>query len=173
MIQTREPRFLFLFNNVNKMQHTWQVTVGQEDEVKSGTAATLIKLEDVPLGAVLAEPLLHNLKEKVCSRLTLEMLVDDIDWVHVESIGVSTVLQVWMKHISGLTKFWSAVDMHFSNTHAKHPLHLWKSEIHPMHTTDINEATMTGVASVLQNLIGQLGIVTTWLTKYVVLVCMW
>ncbi|KAF8231490.1 hypothetical protein L208DRAFT_1459229 [Tricholoma matsutake] len=166
-----EPRFLFLFDNVNKMQHAWQSIIGWEDEVKSGTAATLIKLKDVPPGAMLAEPLLKNLKEKVCSKLTVEMLVDDIDWAHIESIGATTVLRVWTKHVSGLAKFHSVVESCFSTTYAKHPLQLWKSEIHPMCTTDINEATTTGVASVLYNLISQLGIVGSWLNKYVVLVC--
>ena len=40
-----------------------------------------------------------------------------------------------------------------------------------MRTTDINEATTTGVASVLSNMIGQLGIVGSWLNTYVILVC--
>jgi hypothetical protein len=171
MTEIGEPRFLLLFDNVNKMQRAWQSIIGREDEVKSGTAATLIKLEDVPPGAMLAEPLLKNLKEKVRGKLTVEMLVDDIDWAHIESIGASTVLRVWTKHVSGLAKFRSAVESRFSNAYAKHPLRLRKSEIHPMRTTDINEATTTGVASVLHNLISQLGIVGSWLNKYVVLVC--
>ncbi|KAF8221552.1 hypothetical protein L208DRAFT_1382213 [Tricholoma matsutake] len=80
-----ELRFLFLFDNVNKMQCAWQSIIGWEDEVKSGTAATLIKLKDIPPGAMLAEPLLKNLKEKIRSKLTVKMLVDDIDWAHIET----------------------------------------------------------------------------------------
>jgi len=78
--QTTEPAFLLVFDNVNKMQRAWQQTVGHKDEVKSGTAATLIRLEDVPPGAMKAKPLLENMRKKERGNLTVQKLLDDIDW---------------------------------------------------------------------------------------------
>ncbi len=36
------PQFLLLCDNVNKQKRAWQATIGRKDDVKSGTAATLI-----------------------------------------------------------------------------------------------------------------------------------
>ncbi|KAK7034156.1 hypothetical protein R3P38DRAFT_3496454 [Favolaschia claudopus] len=58
------PQFLFLFDN-------------------SGTAATVIELEDVPPGALLSEPFAQKIADKARSKLTVKQLSDDIDWPHV------------------------------------------------------------------------------------------
>lgn len=172
MVQIGAPTFLLLFNNVNKMKCAWQARIGHEDEVKSGTAATLIKLEDIPDSAMLAAPVLENLKKKVRNDLTVEMLRDDINWPHIEGVGAATVLRIWIKHIPGLKKFQPSVMHLFLETYSKHLLRLRKSEIHPMRTTNIKESTTTGVASVLMNLVlGQLGVVVSWLNGYLVMVC--
>ncbi|KAG6904870.1 hypothetical protein DXG01_006553 [Tephrocybe rancida] len=173
LIELRGPRFLILFDNVNKMQRAWEPTISHGDEVKSGTAGTAIELEDIPEDAMRAEPLLHNIKKNLRTTLTVKKLYDDIDWPHIHGIGASRVLHVWTKHISGLAKFRGAVNDRFAVTHLKHPLRLRKSKIHPMRTTDIDESTTAGVASVLYNLvIGQLGVVASLLGgAWLVLVC--
>ncbi len=60
----RHPTVQILFDNVNKMKHTWRQSLGH-DGVKNGTAVTLVKLEDVPPRALEAEALLQNIQERM------------------------------------------------------------------------------------------------------------
>lgn len=60
----RHPTVQILFDNVNKMKRTWRQSL-RHDGVKSGTAVTLVKLEDVPPRALEAEALLQNIQERM------------------------------------------------------------------------------------------------------------
>lgn len=96
--EKNSPAFLLLFDNINKMQRAWQVTLGHRDQVQSGTAATLIRLEDIPSGAMDAEPFLKNLKEKKRKDLTTDQMMNDIDWDHITGVGEGTLLRVWSRN---------------------------------------------------------------------------
>ncbi|KAJ6614664.1 hypothetical protein B0H10DRAFT_1950487 [Mycena sp. CBHHK59/15] len=155
--QASEPMFLLLFDNVNKMKQAWQQTLGHRDELTSGCAATLIGLEDVPEGAMNSKELLRNVKEKKRAVLTVDKLIDNIDWKHIKGVGVATPRRVWTKHAKAM---------------GKHPLHLRKSVIHPMRSTNVDEAQTTGVASELRNLVlDQLLIATHWLNCWLIMIC--
>ncbi|KAF8193518.1 hypothetical protein K438DRAFT_1589343 [Mycena galopus ATCC 62051] len=166
------PGFLLLFDNINKMQRAWQATLGHKDEVKSGTASTVIELEDVPPGAMLSEPLVEKIKQKVRLGLTVKQLEDDIDWPHIRGIGASTVLRIWLKYIPSLSHHRAAVEELLTTKHAKHRLRLRKSKIHTVRPTNIDESTTVGVAGVLRNLvIGQLFMLPASLFKWMIMIC--
>ncbi|KAJ7804982.1 hypothetical protein B0H14DRAFT_2611861, partial [Mycena olivaceomarginata] len=90
LVQVCQPVFLLLFDNVNKMQRAWQQVLGRQDTVSSGTAATLVGLEDVTEEAMDSRPFIKNVEEKKRLNLTLDELVDDIDWNHLEGVGSGT-----------------------------------------------------------------------------------
>ncbi|KAJ7648322.1 hypothetical protein DFH06DRAFT_997294 [Mycena polygramma] len=166
------PQFLLLFDNVNKMKRTWRATLGHKDEVKSGTAATAIKLVGVLPGAFLSEPLENAVREGKRRNLTFQQLYDDIDWPHIRGIGKGTILRIWLKHIPALAHHRPAVENLFSSTHRKHVLQLRKSEIHTARPTNIDESTTAGAASVLLNLIlGQLRVIPSTLYRWMVMIC--
>ncbi|SJL12593.1 uncharacterized protein ARMOST_16021 [Armillaria ostoyae] len=58
-VGTVVPIFQIPFDNVSKTRPAWQQSLGRRDEVNSGTAATLVQLEDVLPGAFEAEPLIE------------------------------------------------------------------------------------------------------------------
>ncbi|KAF5337723.1 hypothetical protein D9611_014522 [Ephemerocybe angulata] len=172
LLQDGQPTFLLLFDNVNKMRRAWQHTSYHNDEMQSGTAATLIQLEDVPPGALSSEPLLDAQRKKRRQELTVDVLWKDINWEHIQLTGVGTILRVWVKHVPALQRFQGDVDLFFSKESAVHPLRLRKSTIIPMRPTAINEATTAGTQDVLHNLmIGQLRILPTWTHRWVIMVC--
>ncbi|KAK0438618.1 hypothetical protein EV421DRAFT_954803 [Armillaria borealis] len=142
-LDTTAPAFQ-IFDNVNKMRRTWQQSLGHRDELKSGTAATLVKLEDVTPGALEVEPLLQNIAKKERKNLTVDILQCDVDWSNLRGIGSATVLRAWLKHIPRLARFRTTVEDLFATTYAKHPLRLRKSEVHSMRSTDIDEPTTRG-----------------------------
>jgi hypothetical protein len=145
--------------------------LGHKDEVKSGTASTIIELEDVPAGAMLSEPLVEKIKQKVRLGLTVKELEADIDWEHIRGIGAATVLRIWLKYIPSLSHHRTTVEELLTTKHAKHRLRLRKSKIHTAQPTNIDESTTVGVASVLQNLVGQLFILPMSLFKWMVMIC--
>ncbi|KAJ7085341.1 hypothetical protein C8R43DRAFT_1142534 [Mycena crocata] len=166
------PGFLLLFDNVNKMQRAWQATLGRKDEVKSGTASTVIELEDVPPGAMLSEPLLEKIKQKVRLNLTVKQMQEDIDWPHIRGIGAGSILPIWLKYIPFLSHHRAAIEALFTTKHAKHRLRLRKSKIRTARPTNIDESTTVGVANVLRNLIiGQLFILPISLFKWMIMIC--
>ncbi|KAJ6549419.1 hypothetical protein DFH09DRAFT_617961 [Mycena vulgaris] len=168
----RGPGFLLLFDNVNKMQRAWQAVLGHKDEVKSGTASTVIEVEDVPPGAMRSEPLMEKIKQKVRLKLTVKQLRDDINWPHIRGVGVGTVLRIWLKYLPSLSHHRAAVEALFNTKHAKHRLRLRKSKIHTPRPTNIDEATTVGVGNVLWNLvIGQLFMLPVSLFKWMIMVC--
>ncbi|KAF7334169.1 hypothetical protein MVEN_02323000 [Mycena venus] len=144
-VQVCQPMFLLLFDNINKMQRAWQQVLGRQDTVSSGTAATLVGLEDVTEEAMDSRPFIKNVEEKKRLHLTLDKLVDDIDWNHLEGVGSGTAAGVWTKHVPSLRVHGRAVTKKFRVTYAKHRLRLRKSVVHPMRTTDIDEAPTTGL----------------------------
>ncbi|KAK7013540.1 hypothetical protein R3P38DRAFT_3206915 [Favolaschia claudopus] len=168
---TLSPQFLFLFDNVNKMQRAWQHTLGHKDELKSGTAATVIELEDVPPGALLSEPFAQNIADKARSKLTVKQLYDDIDWPHVRGIGAATILRIWLKYVPSLSPHRAAVEELFTVKHNKHRLRLRKSKIHTLRATNIDESTTVGAASVLRNFLAQLFITPVSLVNWMFMLC--
>ncbi|KAK6977142.1 hypothetical protein R3P38DRAFT_2582264 [Favolaschia claudopus] len=153
-----QPMFLLLFDNVNKMQRAWQQVLGRTDTVTSGTAATLIALEDVTEDAIDSRPVLKNIAEKKRLNLT--------------GVGAGTAVMAWTKHIPSLHRHRSAITEKFRTTLAKHRLRLRKSVIHPMRTTDIDEAQTVGVAAELHNLVvDQLQILGHWLDCCMIMIC--
>ncbi|KAK7016473.1 hypothetical protein R3P38DRAFT_2785686 [Favolaschia claudopus] len=148
------------------MQRAWQHTLGHKDELKSGTAATVIELEDVPPGALFSEPFAQNIAQKARSKLTVKQLYDDIDWPHVRGIGAATILRIWLKYVPSLSPHRAAVEVLFTVKHNKHRLRLRKSKIHTLRATNIDESTTVGAASVLRNLLAQLFITPVSLVNW-------
>lgn len=140
------------------MQRSWDQTLGHKDILRSGTAATIIRLEDVPDGALRTAPVLANIAGGARASLTVNELWDDINWTHIEGVMKSTVLRIWVKHIPALSRFRKDVKELFSDKHAKHQLRLRKTSITTLRCSDINEATTAGVATVIDDILMQLGV---------------
>ncbi|KAF7371359.1 hypothetical protein MSAN_00772000 [Mycena sanguinolenta] len=137
------PAFLILFDNVNKMKRAWRATLGHKDDVKSGTASTIIGL-----------------------------LRDDIDWDHIRGVGIGLILRTWLKYIPALASHRPAVEELFKTKYKKHILQLRKSDIRSTRLTNIDESTTVGAAAVLFNIIiGQLAVIPTSLYRWLVMIC--
>lgn len=141
------------------MIRIWDKSLGRQDQLHSGTAATLVVLEDVPDGAMDAEPYLENVRQKKRMSLTVDELEADIDWDHIAGIGAAHVLRTWVTTIPELKQYAPQVKILFTEVLARHQLRLRKSTIEPLQCSDINEATTAGVGAVLDDLLyKQLGI---------------
>ncbi|KAJ6544427.1 hypothetical protein B0H19DRAFT_1380669 [Mycena capillaripes] len=148
------PMFLLLFDNVNKMKRTYRATLGNKDEVKSGTASTVIGLVGVRPGAFLSEPLNKAIAEGKRGSLTVRQLKNDIEWT------TSAASESDSSCVSD------------SNTSSFLLVTLRRSDIRNTRLTNIDESTSVGVAAVLWNLIiGQLSVIPTALYRWLVMIC--
>lgn len=69
-IESGKPECQVAFDNVNENQKSWDASLGHADVMRSGTAATVIKLEDVPPGALKTAPVLEAVAKGVRAELT-------------------------------------------------------------------------------------------------------
>ncbi|KAI0357409.1 hypothetical protein OH77DRAFT_1422261 [Trametes cingulata] len=168
-VKDGQPTFQLLWDNVNKHRKAWQTTLSNQSDMQNGTAATVVKLEDVPEGALRLTPLLESLEKQERLNLTVDVLRKDIDWRHIKGVGTGTLLRIWLKYISALTSHRHDVERMFSETHKKHPLRLRKSEVQSLRCSGIDESTTVGTWQLLMDIIkNQLGITLDWLYDHVV-----
>ncbi|KAG8763876.1 hypothetical protein FRC12_008369 [Ceratobasidium sp. 428] len=151
---------MFISDNLNRHVIPRHETVGNRNVMKSGTAATLVLLEDVPVGAFDRQPYVANLLLGRRQSLTVEELYSDIDWAHLEQVGTATIMRLLVDNVKALRHLKPDVEKLFEDTNfcAKSPLATRKSYIYPMATSGINEGTPAGASQVLDNLVDQMAI---------------
>ncbi|KAJ8509558.1 hypothetical protein ONZ45_g8295 [Pleurotus djamor] len=144
--------FVIVFDNINKHHRAWHQTVANVDEVRSGTAATLVEMVDVPAGAMNSQPYLERAALNGRKDLTVDMLVDDIDQKHIAAVGAATLLRIWTTHIPSLHKYRTSVNKIFRNGFDKHRIRRHQSTTYPLRTSGIDESTTEGNSDVLRDI---------------------
>ncbi|EIN10569.1 hypothetical protein PUNSTDRAFT_64567 [Punctularia strigosozonata HHB-11173 SS5] len=170
-VEAGSQHCLMVFDNVNKARQAWRQVLGNENKLRSGTAAVLVTMVDVPHGALDMAPVRQAIESRKHSDLCVSELLSDIDWEHVRSVAIGTVLRVWAKHIPSLSKFRPQIEALFSGPLCVHALPLRKTSYQTLRTMDLNEAKTTGTADVLRNIMNQLRITAAWLCMQLLLVC--
>ncbi|KAH7318797.1 hypothetical protein B0J17DRAFT_633960 [Rhizoctonia solani] len=80
IIQGPHQYFMLIFDNVNKYHNVSRnQTVGMKNQMKNGTAATAIVLEDVPPGAFNPKPYQENIDRNARQGLTTEALFGKVE----------------------------------------------------------------------------------------------
>lgn len=166
------PNFQAVFDNLNQMRRSWQQTLGHKDQVQSGTAATIIQLENVPQGALDTALVEENMRNQLRKDLTVDDLYNDIDFEHLAGVGAATVMQIAAKHIPALSHHRGRIEELFTVTYKKHPLALRKTTFQTARCSDSDESTTGGVRDVVNDIIHkQLGIAAEWLGKQFIFIC--
>ncbi|KAG8704943.1 hypothetical protein FRC09_003240 [Ceratobasidium sp. 395] len=167
--------FLLVFDNVNKYLPARRQTVGVKSQMRNGTAATAIVLEDVPDGAFDPKPYWKNKSEQRRQNLTTQELLDDIDPVHLEALGTALVMRILLNYIDSLPgSLREEVESRFkdSDWYAKHRLKLRKSTTMSMGTSAIDESTVGGVSEILHDLVStQMEMEPEWFKELLLIVC--
>jgi hypothetical protein len=124
--------------------------------MRTGTAATVLVMDDVPEGAMDLPKLTNRLHLR--SKLCFKDLMDEIDNNHIQGIGVATLLSIWTKYIPHLKHFSPDAQRLFTITNKKHRLRLRKSQYYPLKTSNIDESKPSGAQDVLSDIASQLGL---------------
>ncbi|EUC55973.1 hypothetical protein RSOL_149680 [Rhizoctonia solani AG-3 Rhs1AP] len=173
---TKEPQqyFMLIFDNVNKYHAvSRRQTVAVKNEMKNGTAATAVVLEDVPLDAFDPKPYMDNIKQNNHAGLTIKALFDDIDNKHLSRVGTGMIMRILCAYIPALSgELHSQVEARFQSTehYAKHPLRLRQSIALSFGTSSIEENTPRGASNVMHDLVGtQMEMQPKWFDNLLVL----
>ncbi|CAE6444186.1 unnamed protein product [Rhizoctonia solani] len=173
---TDQPQqyFMLVFDNVNKYHAVSQrQTIAMKNEMKNGTVATAVVLEDIPPDTFDPKPYMDNIKWNDCAGLTIKALFDDIEDAHLSRVGIGMVMRILCAYIPALSgNLHSQVEAHFQSTenYAKHPLCLHQSIALPFGTSSIEENTPCGTSNVMHDLVGtQMEMQPEWFDNLLVL----
>lgn len=164
LVRLNPPNFRVLFDNVNKIEHVWRQLHGRRDHVHCGTTAIIVGLEDVPEGALDLNRYLANVKLKRRAELTVDTLLEDINWTHLRLAGTGLLLRIFVKYVPQLKRFHSTVEHMFETELAIHRLPTRKSTIETVECSGIDESTTAGAGAVARDIVyDQMGINPDWL----------
>jgi len=147
---------VWIYDNIQRNYVAWNQSVANKNRMHTGTASTILVMEDVPEGVM--DPTKFARRLHLRSRLSFADLEGDLDNDHIQGIGEATLLSIWAKYIPSLEKFTPAIRKWFSEDLKKHPLRLRRSEYYPLETSDIDESTTAGAKGVLGDIASQLGL---------------
>ncbi|KDN41827.1 hypothetical protein RSAG8_07198, partial [Rhizoctonia solani AG-8 WAC10335] len=154
---TQQPHqyFMLIFDNVNKYHNiSRNQTVGQKNQMKNGTAATAVVLEDVPPDAFNPKPYHENINQNIRQGLTMKALFDDIDNEHLAQVGAGMIMRILLAYIPTLSQeLHDKVEENFKTHYAKQQLRLRRSITFSFGTSSIEENTPRGVSDVTHDLV--------------------
>ncbi|KAF7983685.1 hypothetical protein HWV62_19613 [Athelia sp. TMB] len=160
--------FLVIYDNINRMRRSWDPDLGQKDTVLSGTAATLVELEDCDVKKALDPMILKDAMDRGDrKKLTVRDLVEQVDFVRLHDVFGTHILKFLVDEIPSLARHRNFVNNRYKTTHSTHPMRPGrKSTIHPLQTSDINEGTTEGQKDVADDiLLRQLGLTEEEIAK--------
>ncbi|KAI0077435.1 hypothetical protein K474DRAFT_1771763 [Panus rudis PR-1116 ss-1] len=153
-------RFALIYDNLNRMKRVWDPELGQKDIMDSGTAATLVVLEDCDFEKAFDLQALKDAQAAGRRReLTEQVLYGRIDWEKLDTVMALHCLSFLAAEISrdDVDDF---VKLQLQTSSAIHCMRAGrKTEMHPLGTSDHDEGSTGGNRQVLDDLIlNQLGL---------------
>ena len=151
--------YLIVLDNIQAYARHRDSRIGTHNKLISGTAATAIEMEDCPPDAFNLRPLLDTMAQGDHANVSVEGLLDDIDFDHLRRIGSFHWLQALVSFVPALANYQSDVSRLFSNEGQKHQINPKRhSSIHPLGTNSENEVTTRGLKRAMSDFLEQMGI---------------
>ncbi|KAI0682786.1 hypothetical protein BC835DRAFT_1297911 [Cytidiella melzeri] len=132
--------------------------VGRENVIKVGMSAFVTEVVDCDPSVLDVDDKLHRIRTSQRTELTVEKLIDFMDFDHSERIGVLQWLQVLVNYIPQLESMKAEVALLFRTKGAKIPLpHTRKTTIYPLSTVAKNENITSEFCDALLDFLAQIG----------------
>lgn len=169
----REGRYwLIIYDNINKHHRAWFQNVGKTSEVKNGTAATLVMMEDYPEGAMDLEEYQVNCRKNERRNLTVNKLMADVNAKHLENVGTGTILRILTKHVPLLSPHRQRVEALFVTDYAIHRMRDGRiTQIETLKTSAIDESKTVGNRDVIHDIVlNQLRMLKEWVGRMLIFI---
>lgn len=151
--------FLIIYDNINRMQRTWDPDLGQKDTIDNGTAATYVVVEDCDVEKAFDVQALEDAHNKrLREKMTVDVLYKRIDVEKLHSTLGLHCLRFLTEEVSSLESHKEFINLRFRTTQAIHRMREGrKTTIHPLATSEHNEGTTEGQRNVFDDInLGQL-----------------
>ncbi|KII90232.1 hypothetical protein PLICRDRAFT_108509 [Plicaturopsis crispa FD-325 SS-3] len=154
-----EMRWQIVLDNVQEYCPVREHRVGRQDELKMGTAATAILLEDCAPGAFNLTDHLDRVAKKERLTLTARSLWHDIDWNHSRRVQALHWVRILVHFIPELAFLIPLVSKAFrtAGPHGR-PLRLRKTVVQPLGTNAEREVETKGMRSAVLDFEKQMGL---------------
>ena len=158
-IKNKEVSVIWIYDNIQRNYVPEAQSITHKAEMHTGTAATILIMEDVPKGTLDLTGLTSrlHLRSRLCFK-DLENEINSEHSQHIQDIGVATLLSIWAKYIPHLKHLAPEAQQLFTDKNKKHCLRLRKSQFYPLKTSDIDESRPSGAQDVLNDIACQLGL---------------
>ncbi|KAJ7767773.1 hypothetical protein B0H16DRAFT_1673616 [Mycena metata] len=148
-----------IFDNVQEYCPVYEQGIGRQSEMKVGCAATCVGLEDCAPGAFAAKPYYDRVALNLRTKLTTDILYDDIDWDHVGGVIQLHWLSALAEFAPELEHLLPLISNLFRTTFAKHRMREGrKTPVQPLSTNSEHELTSQGLERAIYDFDGQIGI---------------
>ncbi|KAJ7738954.1 hypothetical protein B0H16DRAFT_1694642 [Mycena metata] len=148
-----------IFDNVQEYCPVYEQGILRQSEMKVGCAATCVGLEDCAPGAFTAKPYYDRVALNLRTKLTTDILYDDIDWDHVGGVIQLHWLSALAEFAPELEHLLPLISNLFRTTFAKHPMRDGrKTPVQPLSTNSEHELTSQGLERAIYDFDGQIGI---------------
>lgn len=134
--------------------------IGRENKMIKGFAGTAIELEDFDPAALDLKALLDLRSQMKRKTLTVDTILDDIDYSHLTNVAVGQFLQALITFVPALSHYQKNVDEFYSQHVQKHPINpTRKTNVIPLATNSADEMTPQGMKEAVMDFLStQMGL---------------
>ncbi|KAF7800027.1 hypothetical protein EIP86_011270 [Pleurotus ostreatoroseus] len=145
-------------DNVQQYFKQWENRIGRVNEMKIGISGYVAEAVDYDANIINMDDVHAKIKENLRAKLTVEKLLDLVDWDHQETVGALQWLMTLVKLVPTLAHLRSRVAEMYRTKGAKKLLpRTRKTKIWPLATSGKNEAITTELRDAMHDFLNQLG----------------
>lgn len=151
------PRWLVL-DNLQAYARRRDQRIGNANKMITGTGATVIEMEDCTPGAFDVDELDKKMKDLGRRELSVEAILEDIDWAHLESVSSLHFTDILVQFVPTLAVYRKQMPKCFKEV-AKHQINpTRRSKVQPLGTNSANEVSTQGMNEALADFFEQMGL---------------
>ncbi|KAF6745112.1 hypothetical protein DFP72DRAFT_824802 [Ephemerocybe angulata] len=152
--------FWVVSDNVQAYAKKREPRYGNPSQLLTGMAATAVEMSDVDPKAFDLKTLLDRQANKERATLTVDMIIEDIDWTHLENVAAFQFLQTLIHFAPALARYRGELKQ-FSVTRLQKLARPeeFRSKVHPLATNDADEMKVQDLQAAVKDFARQLGIV--------------
>ncbi|KAI0081500.1 hypothetical protein K474DRAFT_1671959 [Panus rudis PR-1116 ss-1] len=148
-----------VLDNIQRYMRPQDHRIGRVDHMVNGCAGTAVELQNCPPGAFDLDPWLTRCSENRREELTVQKLLDNLDWDHLDLISELHFLQILVEYVPVLGDYQQEVERLFSTEARKYQIDPNRhTKVHPLGTNAANETTTSGMKEAVVDFLDQLGI---------------
>lgn len=147
---------IIIFDNTQHFRRQRDFRMGRENSMIIGVAGTFSH-RLVPESALDVLDRRHRISLNLRQQLTVDKLLGLVDMQHLREVGILQWIQALTTFVPEMAIYKHEVSLRYKTRCAKHQMPIERSEIHPLATSNKNEALVTELKDTFSDFLHQLG----------------